>query len=277
MTIWAFFAALTYAFGALSLAMSGAWLIWLRTRNSGWVDTTWTFALSLISTFGALAGGGFSERAALVATCAMLWGARLGWHIADRTTGITDDPRYANLISGWRADAVRQMFWLLQKQAWVSIPLVLSIWLAAWNPVPALRIQDLLGALVIVTAIWGEGVADEQLKEFRANPTNRARVCDQGLWRFSRHPNYFFEWLGWLAYPVIAIDFHGSYFWGWLALGGPLCMYWLLVYVSGIPPLEEHMLARRGVAFREYQSRTNAFFPGPPRGAHEFRRNRVVR
>ena len=115
MTIWAFFAAVTYAFGALSLAMSGAWLIWLRTRNSGWVDTTWTFALSLISTFRS------TGRGRIFRTC------RAGRNVchavgspprlAHRRShdGITDDPRYANLISGWRADAVRQMFWLLQK------------------------------------------------------------------------------------------------------------------------------------------------------------------
>ena len=131
---------------------------------------------------------------------------------------------------------------------------------------PALRIQDVLGGLVILIAILGEASADGQLKKFRANPANRARVCDQGLWRLSRHPNYFFEWLGWLAYPLIAIDFYGAYSSGWLAMAGPLCMYWLLVYVSGIPPLEEHMLAKHGTAFREYQMRTNAFFPGPPRG-----------
>jgi steroid 5-alpha reductase family enzyme len=103
------------------------------------------------------------------------------------------------------------------------------------------------------------------LRRFRSDSANRDRVCDAGLWRWSRHPNYFFEWFGWLAYPLIAVDFGGDYPWGWLALAGPACMYWLLVHVSGIPPLEAHMVRTRGDAFRAYRARTNAFFPSPPR------------
>jgi steroid 5-alpha reductase family enzyme len=101
------------------------------------------------------------------------------------------------------------------------------------------------------------------LRRFRAEPANRGHICDSGLWSWSRHPNYFFEWVGWLAYPLIAIG--PTYSWGWLALAGPACMYWLLVYVSGIPPLEEHMQEVRAEAFREYRARTSKFFPSPPR------------
>ena len=99
------------------------------------------------------------------------------------------------------------------------------------------------------------------------DPGNRNRICDVGLWGWSRHPNYFFEWFGWLAYPLLAIDSGGGYPWGWAALAGPACMYWLLVHVSGIPPLEAHMLEYRRDEFRAYQARTNAFFPAPPRAS----------
>ena len=116
---------------------------------------------------------------------------------------------------------------------------------------------------VLVVAILGEAIADAQLRRFRAVPANRDRICDVGLWKWSRHPNYFFEWLGWLAYPIIAIDLTGAYPWGWVALAGPICMYWLLVHVSGIPPLEAHMRARHGERYRAYQARTSAFFPIP--------------
>jgi steroid 5-alpha reductase family enzyme len=94
-------------------------------------------------------------------------------------------------------------------------------------------------------------------------------VCDEGLWRWSRHPNYFFEWLGWFAYPLIAIspNYHPSYPWGWVTLLAPAFMYWILVHVTGIPPLEEQMLRSRGDRYRDYQSRTSAFFPWPPRQA----------
>jgi len=257
---------------ALSAIMTGAWLIWRHSRNSGWVDATWTFGVGAVGIVGALSPSAFSglvtPRQILVALLAAFWSLRLGLHIAQRTAWIADDPRYAKLLRDWGAGAPRQMFWLLQKQALVSIPLAVSILVAAWNPAPGLRLQDWIGVLVLVIAIAGEGMSDRQLRSFRADPSNRGRVCDGGLWSWSRHPNYFFEWLGWLAYPLLAIDpsaYGGSYPLGWIALAGPACMYWLLVHVSGIPPLEAHMLEGRGEQYRAYQMRTHAFFPAPPR------------
>ena len=255
---------------ALSAIMSGAWVIQQRTGNSGWVDTVWTFGLGLVGCITALApltASDSGHRQLLVAGLLLVWSLRLGLHIASRSSGITDDPRYAQLIKGWGADARRQMFWLLQKQALVTIPLAVSVLLAAHNPVAALRLQDWLGAAVLVLAIAGEAMADRQLRRFRSDPTNQGKVCDVGLWRWSRHPNYFFEWMGWLAYPLIAIDLGGGYRLGWIAIIGPVCMYWLLAHVSGVPPLEEHMVRSRGDAYRRYQARTSAFFPAPPRQA----------
>jgi steroid 5-alpha reductase family enzyme len=265
MTVLSFTIGVGYAFTALSLAMTVGWGMWKKTRNSGWIDAAWTFGLGLTAVLGAVFGGRFSERALLVSTLVCVWAGRLGLHIALRTLAITDDPRYARLIAGWGADAARQIFWFAQKQAWVSIPLVLSILSAAWNPAKGLRFHDFLGATLLIAAIGGEALADHQLKAFRAHPENKGRVCDRGLWRYSRHPNYFFEWVGWLAYPIIAIDPMHQYAWGWLAISAPVIMYVLLVYVSGIPLLEQHMLERSGDDFRKYQSRTNAFFPGPPK------------
>ena len=145
----------------------------------------------------------------------------------------------------------------------MGIILALSIVVAAHNPNPNLRIQDLIGLATLLAAIVGEAIADWQLRVFKSDPANRKAVCDVGLWRWSRHPNYFFEWLSWLAYPIIAIDLAGHNLFGWLALAAPVCMYWVLVHVSGIPPLEDHMLCSRGEAFRAYQKRTRPFFPLP--------------
>lgn len=249
---------------ALSFGMTLAWLAWRTTCNSGWVDTVWTFSVGAVGLAGAAlpatGSASLGSRRAMVATFAALWALRLGLHIAQRTRGITDDPRYAKLLGGWGADAPRQMFFLLQKQALVSIPLGLAIVLAAANPEPSLRGQDWLAMLVIGVAIVGEATADWQLRRFAADPANRSKVCDVGLWCWSRHPNYFFEWFGWLAYPLLAI---GAWPWGWLALAAPACIYWLLAYVSGVPPLEQHMVATRGDAYRAYQARTSAFFPLP--------------
>ena len=138
---------------------------------------------------------------------------------------------------------------------------------AAHNPAPSLGLSDWIGVALVAAAVAGEGLADRQLSAFRADPANKGKVCDVGLWGLSRHPNYFFEWLGWLAYVPIAIGLSGHYPWGWAALGGPVLMYWLLVHASGIPPLEAHMLRSRGDRFRRYQARVNAFWPGPPKAA----------
>ncbi len=122
-----------------------------------------------------------------------------------------------------------------------------------------------MGLALLIVSVAGEGIADHQLRTFTGDQTNRGKVCDVGLWRWSRHPNYFFEWLGWLSYVIIAIDLTGGWWQGWLSLIGPVMMYWLLVHASGIPPLEAHMLRSRGDAFRDYMARTSAFFPRPPR------------
>jgi steroid 5-alpha reductase family enzyme len=271
LTAFQFAVVVVAASAALSAIMTGAWLIWRRTRNSGWVDTIWTFGLGAVGAVGALLpsciSGRVTERQLLVVFLIALWSARLGLHIAQRTAAIVDDPRYAKLLRDWGSDAERQMFWLLQKQAIVSIPLALSMLLAAFNPVAGLRLQDWVGVIVLLAGVGGEAWSDLQLRRFRAVPANRNRVCDEGLWSWSRHPNYFFEWFGWLAYPLFAIDLAGANSWSFVALAGPICMYGLLVHVSGIPPLEAHMLERRRDDYRAYQARTNAFFPAPPRAA----------
>jgi steroid 5-alpha reductase family enzyme len=194
---------------SLSILMAGAWMVQQRTGNSGWVDTIWTFSLGLVGAGAALwpiAGAAPNPRQWLVAALVAICSIRLGLHIAVRTAGISDDPRYAAFAREWG------------------------------------------------------------LKNFRTDPANKGRVCGVGLWRWSRHPNYFFEWFGWLAYPVIAIapDYPLSYPWGWATLLAPVFMYWILVHVTGIPPLEQQMLRSRGERFRDYQSRTSMFFPLPP-------------
>lgn len=253
----------------LSLTMAGAWEIARRTGNSGWIDAIWSFAVGVAGSAAALVplhpGNAVTLRQFVVAILTAIWSLRLGLHIVRRTAGGGDDPRYAALREEWGENFPRRLLLFLQIQALAAFLLALSVLTAAHNPEPGLRAGDYLGVLVLVTAIAGEGIADRQLARFRADPANRGAVCDIGLWSLSRHPNYFFQWLGWLAYAVIAIDPAGGYGWGWVALSGPALMYWLLVYASGIPPLEAHMLRSRGDAFRAYQVRVNAFWPGLPR------------
>jgi steroid 5-alpha reductase family enzyme len=254
---------------SLSIPMAIAWMVQQRSGNSGWVDTIWTFAVGLVGAGSALwpvAGFAPNPRQWLVATLVAIWSLRLGLHIAVRSAAIADDPRYAAFSKEWGVDSPRKMFIFLQNQGFGSIPLVFAIFVAARFPSGALRLQDYLGALILFAGIAGEALADAQLKNFRKRPANKGRVCDAGLWRWSRHPNYFFEWFGWLAYPVIAISpvFPFFYPWGWASLLAPIFMYWILVHVTGIPPLEAQMLRSRGEHYRDYQARTSAFFPLPP-------------
>ena len=264
--VLSFVIALLAMSAALCVLMAVAWIVQQRTGNSGWVDTIWTFAIGLVGAVAAL--WPFSEaalpaRQGMVAALVAAWALRLGVHIAVRSAGIQDDPRYAEYARRWGADAPRQMFVFLQQQALGSIPLAFAIFVAAQLPLAALRPQDWLGALILFAGIAGEGVADVQLKRFRENTANKGRVCETGLWRWSRHPNYFFQWFGWLAYPVIAIA--PGYPWGFAALLAPVFMFWILNYVTGVPPLEEQMARSRGEAWRAYQSRTSRFFPLPPK------------
>ena len=251
---------------AISATMALSWYVQQRSGNSGWVDVTWSLAVGSVAFIAALwpfAPDWPHWRQLSVATLAASWGLRLGLHIAARTRTAGDDPRYRNLIVQWGSDAPRRMFWFLQSQAAVGTILALSIALAAHNPDPALRTQDCIGLTVLIGAIIGEAISDRQLKAFQALPARRNAVYHVGLWRWSRHPNYFFEWLAWVAYPIVAVDFIGYNPYGWFALAAPLSMYWVLVHVSGIPPLEDHMLRSRGDAFRAYQKRTRPFFPFP--------------
>jgi steroid 5-alpha reductase family enzyme len=250
---------------ALSIAMTGAWWFQRHRQNAGWVDVVWTFATGGVAVLGALWPlpelYSFAPRQLIVAMLCAAWSLRLGLHLRARVRTRPEDARYAGFRRDWGAGFQSRLFWFLQIQAAAAWPLAVAITLAARNPAPGFRVSDLMGFAVIAAAVAGEAVADRQLARFVAGTHNQ--VCDAGLWAWSRHPNYFFECLGWCAWPLFA--FNVDWPLGWLAWAAPVLMYWLLVHVSGIPPLEQVMLASRGDAYRAYQRRTSSFFPLPPR------------
>ncbi len=251
----------------LSLSMSLAWAVRMRTGRSGWIDAIWSAAIGLASLAAAFAPAppsAIKSRAFLAAAMILLWAGRLATHLAARTRGAADDPRYASLAREWGGDFPRRLFAFLQIQAAAGLPLVLAVAAAARSTEPFPSGGDMLGLALAMAALAGESVSDRQLVRFRRfHP--EGGVCEIGLWRYSRHPNYFFEFLFWCAWPLMALDPAGVHLPQLVALGAPALIYWLLVHVSGIPLLEKHMLASRGAAFEAYRRRVNAFFPGPRR------------
>jgi steroid 5-alpha reductase family enzyme len=266
LTLASFAAAAFFVAVAMSGFMRLAAAIERRTGNSGWIDVVWTFGLGTVGVTGALLpfGAGPWTRRLLVAALASAWALRLGLHIAGRTRGIGDDPRYARMKRDWGSDAPRRLARLLQMQALVSIPLGLGIVLAAQNPAPGLSWSDLVGVALFAIGLIGGAIADGQLRAYARSGSGSGGVCDRGLWSWSRHPNYFFECVLWCSYAAIALA--AGYPWGWLGLLAPACITLLLSRISGIPPLEEHMLAKHGEAYRAYQKRTSALIPLPPKG-----------
>lgn len=258
-------------FGAMSVAMLIGWAFQRARGNGGWTDVFWSYAVGLVGAAAALAPidavAPPSLRQMLVAALVGLWSIRLGGHIAGRTMGAAEDARYAALRRRHGERFQWEMFVFLQIQAAAGGFLILTVALAAHNPAGGLRLIDLVGAGLFLTAVLGEAAADAQLRRFKADKTNRGKVCRAGLWALSRHPNYFFEWLAWVAYAVIALDLGGGYLAGWLAWSGPTFMFYLLRYVSGVPLLEAAMVESRGGAYRAYQASVSAFFPWFPKRA----------
>ncbi len=254
---------------ALSLVMTAAWLAVLRGAKSGWVDAIWSFLVGAAGLVVALAPvhgwEGDINRRITVAVIAALWSLRLGLHIVVRTRAGGEDPRYAALKEEWGQAWRGRMFGFLQIQAAAALLLAGTLFLAARNPAPGMQWSDLAGVVLLLSAVVGEAAADAQLARFRRSPESKGKVCDTGLWGVSRHPNYFFQWLGWTGYAVIAIGPSGAWPWGWAALAGPVFMYWLLTRASGLPPLEAHMMRSRGEVYARYCRRVNAFWPGPSR------------
>lgn len=264
MKVFASGLAVSIAFSAL---MSFAWWVRRITGNSGWIDVIWTLGVGLAGVVLALnpVSGSMTPRQEAVACLAALWSLRLGSHLFARTVAMEDDPRYRDLMEQWGAAAGRKLFGFLQGQAAAGLVLAAAIMIAAHSPGPFPDLGDMVGLAIFAIGLGGSAMADLQLRRFKAQTENAGKICNRGLWSWSRHPNYFFEWLCWLSFPLIAIDPGGPYIWGYAALVAPAWMYWLLVHVSGIPPLETHLMRSRGAPFMVYRMRTSPFFPWPPK------------
>jgi steroid 5-alpha reductase family enzyme len=252
-------AATLAGWGALLViaSMFLVWLVHLRLANAGVVDVAWAANLGLLAALDASLGSGLPARRALVAAMAAIWGARLALHIAARMWGHPEEGRYAQLRKDWGGHIGVKFLGFFLFQGALDLFLSIPFLAASLNPAPGISPLEWAGVLLWAVSLAGESVADRQLARFKARPESRGKTCRESLWSVSRHPNYFFEWLIWVAWAIFASASPG----GWLAWACPALMLYFLLRVTGIPATEAQALRSRGEDYRDYQRTTSSFFP----------------
>jgi steroid 5-alpha reductase family enzyme len=246
---------------AAAVMMTFGWLWQRRHTNAGIVDVLWSAGLCASAVLNGIFGTGALAPRLLVALLGGIWGARLALHLWIRVRGEPEDGRYRALREHWNGSQPK-WFGLFQFQA-LLIPLFsIPFAAAAANPnASVLWIAVALGFWNV--SVLGESRADHQLARFRADPANRGKTCRAGLWRYSRHPNYFFEWVHWFSYVALAVTAPTF----WYSLSGPVLMYVFLRFISGVPYTEAQALRTRGEDYRNYQRSTSVLIPWWPRHA----------
>lgn len=232
-----------------------------RKNKMSLVDLAWVGCFFPIVLCLALYGTGAPLRRALLLATAGFWSLRLFFHLRVRVRAHSEDPRYARLKEKWGATWARKAIFVFFAQALLVALLSWPMLLIARNPAPDISILEWSGALLALISIWGEATADQQLKRFLARPDSRGKTCREGLWRYSRHPNYFFEWLFWCGIFVLALASPL----GWTSLFAPPLMLFFLLKLTGIPQTEAQAVRSRGDDYRDYQKRTSYFIPWPPK------------
>ncbi|HEU4620715.1 MAG TPA: DUF1295 domain-containing protein [Burkholderiaceae bacterium] len=253
----AFLLALAIAFSAKTLA----WVIQKRTRNAGLVDPIWAWTLAVLALVFAWIGTAPAEVRIALAVMGAAWGVRLGIHLWRRNAGKPEDWRYAKFRAEWGAGADAKMFWFFQFQNIFTLTLAGCAFLpVAFRTDMPHPVAFALAVLIWLISVIGEAVADAQLERFRTDSNNRGEVCRVGLWRYSRHPNYFFECVHWVAYIPLAF---GSPLAVFTPLA-PIVMAFLLMKLSGVPMLEAGLMHRKR-GYADYVRTTSALIPWPPK------------
>ncbi len=241
--------------------MALLWQVQRARGNAGIVDVAWAASVGAIGVFYALWPSGVGWLRGTAGAMIALWSLRLTTYLFRRVVGHPEEGRYANLRQTWGENADKRFFWFYQAQA-----------LAAWTfALPVLVVSRSESApeswaVVLAVVLWSLGVggvalADRQLENFKANSNNSGTTCREGLWRYSRHPNYFFEWIHWCAYVPLSL---GSGYW-WISACVAAALLYTVLFVTGIPPTEEQALASRGDDYRRYQRTTSPFVPWFPK------------
>lgn len=243
----------------------GAWVWHLRLKNAGVIDVVWGANQALAAAVFAIMTDGWGPRRFAIAAMVGLTGLRLSWYLGRRVLSHPEEGRYVALRQEWGAkgniDRIFLLFFLAQGA--LVLALAEPFYLVAQNQAAGFAGIEIAAMALFFAGFLGESLADSQLKAFKADPANQGRTCRRGLWRFSRHPNYFFEWTMWLSYAVLALAVP----YGWLTLYAPALMLHFLLNVTGVKYTEEQCLRTRGEDYARYQRETSAFVPWFPKKA----------
>jgi steroid 5-alpha reductase family enzyme len=244
------------------LMMFGLWLLHFPLRNAAIVDAGWSFGMPLCALVYAWRADGWPNRAWLLVAMTALWGLRLGGYLLfTRVFGHPEEGRYVTLREKWKTNIPLKFLLFYQVQAILCGLLSIPYYFVASNPHPGFAPLEAAGVALWFIGWTGESLADWQLWRFKSNPTNRGKTCRGGLWRYSRHPNYFFELIVWIGWAVYAMPSPHGY-WG---LASAALLYYFLMHVTGIRPTEAQALRTKGQDYMDYQKTTNAFFPWFPK------------
>ena len=241
------------------------WIYQVVRKDAGVVDIGWTAGVGAMAVYAAIAGEGWLPRRVLLGFMGGIWSTRLVLYIVkDRILPGHEDSRYQRLRNYWGKRANAWFFVFFTSQSLLVVLFALPFLAGASKNNTSFTASDLFAVSIWLTAMGGEWLADWQLARFRSKPENKGQVCQKGLWNWSRHPNYFFEWMHWFAYVALGIGAPGFT----LTFIGPAAMYLFLMKLTGIPHVERESLAKRGEAYRRYQETTSILIPMPKkRGA----------
>ena len=253
------FSVVIYCLLACCFIMLLVWLWAHKIKNAGVVDIFWSYNFPVIAIILLFLAPGFQTRKLLICGMVIIAGVRLGTHLAVRITKHLkeEEGRYQQLRKEWAPNPEKKFFFFFQFQAISNVLLAIPFFIIAFNTSTVLSPFEYAGAGLWLVSVLGEAIADAQLASFKKEHSNKGKICDTGLWGYSRHPNYFFEWLMWVSYFVFALA--SPY--GYLAIISPAIILYLLLKVTGIPATEEQSLRSKGEAFKKYQERVSVFVP----------------
>lgn len=238
------------------------WLLHFPLRNAAIVDVGWALSLALLAMIYAVHGAGYWRRTLILLPMAVIWGLRLGIYLLfTRVNGQPEEGRYVEIRRKWGTHIGLKFLAFFEFQALLAGLLSLPFLLALHDPLKGIPELEDAGAALWIVAFVGELLSDWQLSRFKSNPKNKGKVCNTGLWRYSRHPNYFFEWLIWMSFALVA----SSAEYGYIGFLSPALILYFLLRVTGIPATEEQAVRSKGDAYRKYQKTTSVFIPWFPR------------